>query len=823
MSKAPSIFGRKQLAVAVSAAILTACGGGSSNNNNDDDTSPSSSGGNYTLSTVGGTGGKATWGYGGDGGAINVYTEGDKGGVAVVRSGSADASFSSQRGGITPFLGVHPLEVTADTTVIKPNLWTDSQKYDGQPPSSHGLSTGDLYLDDNRVLRIFDGESAEYVVDTWVGDDIDYTRDPEVDDGRYYRYDNELYVAIAGDNVANLAAAGTPYYQGYADNIFLADEDDTVPDPEATGLSVAAGVTLTLELNDTTEADIDFRNDIVNRGVITTADFTATSRGRLRLNVDGSLFNHGTISTAGTDETRNAGSINIWAEYAAFNSGTITSAGADTTSSTDGGNADYLNFMSGYYTENTGTLNAAGGDSDNADGGSGDNIFIYSERGPVRNSGPLIATGGTGYGEDGGHGGSVVIMNNYAGDVLNSGDIDTSGGEGHAGWGGDGGEVNFYAYGGALISSGDITTVGGDSSTNEDAGDGGDVYAWISNGYSSWNYGTTPHKEVAFSGDIMTAGGTTGGDVNSGDGDGGNGGDFEIYTGDYDNGNEYTTGEAGVTLYGYNTLDTRGGSGQYPGEGGNVSLYAGYGWDDALYGYTTGPVVNHADILASAGAYTGSDSTGTHYAQGGGVSIETSYYYAEDNPEATATNTGDITSHGADGRNASSRYRLRGGGVWMWGFNGTDNSGSIAVNGGNDLSEDGSLNSYGGRGGVVDLYAELGAVVNSGAIDSHGGDAEAWGGPGSWWTAFYGPTVNNTGAIRGSGGDALEEVGGSGGYGGWVWMMGSNGFASVQNSGAVSLTPGANYVSYYGTYEGRENGYYKVIGPGCTGDCDQFN
>ena len=791
-----SPFNKKQLTMAVAAAILGGSLVGCSSDSGGGLPLVASVAGNSTISTAGGDGGTGATAYAGDGSSVDLYNYGGLGGVVVKRSGSANAKFSSQVKKITPFYGTNPLMVTSDETVEVVPYYTAIA--DGVVVVAGTLYVSSVAADG--VLRITTGTVTASATDLAVADGSNYRSSFNA---------NELYTAIGDDTTADLAAVGSPYYQFTTDSIYLADGDDTTADARATGLSVASGATLTLELQDTFEADVDFVNDVMNEGTITTADYTATDRGDLRI-YPSSLINKGTITTAGSGTVVNGGYITVWTDYSAISSGVITAAGADNAAGA-GGNANYINFGSDYYTENTGDWDNSGGNgSTGNNGGNANFVYLYSQYGPARNSGNITLTGGNG--DMGGTGNWFGIYNDAAGDVLNSGDIDTSGGAGSVTSGGDAGDIDLYGFGGRLASSGNITAMGGDAAANNNAGDGGYYYLYNANGYSSWGNGTTPQEGIDLSGDIILDGGNSSG-TGSG-GNGGNGGWFMAETDTYGNGNEYTNGDEAITLYGYTTIDTTGGDAQFAGEGGDVSLYTDYGWDDTLYTYTPGgPVTNGADIVASAGSYTGTANTGI--SRGGDVFLETSYNYADINPKVKVTNSGDITSNGANGLNATGNWHLEAGGIWAWGFNGVNNSGTITLNGGNDGSTDGDTTSRGGYSGWVEMYAELGAVVNSGNITANGGDAEYRAGYGSSWTALYGPSVKNSGKITGIGGASDNTIAGySPGYGGWVWMM-SPEPGSVKNSATITLTPGAGYSDVNPT----SNGYYKVIGASCTGDC----
>lgn len=785
------ILKKKELAFAVGMALFAGAMSGCSSS--DDGVV-----GNKTINTAGGNGGVE--GYAGDGGYIDVYNYGGLGGVHVKRTGKADTAFTSQKNKITPFLGMNPLEITSDTTI--PVVTSYTAIGDGV-----AVTAGDLYI--SSVL-------ADGILRTAAGIVTASGTDVAVTDGSLYIWSampNELYTAVGDDATADLAAAGTPYMPDGDNYIYTADEDDTTPDPDVTGLSVAAGKTLTMGLNYNGYVSyLYFDNDVVNHGTITTADANVTDRGDMWW-YPSSFISDGTVDTSGSGTVVNGGDLYIESDYASINASLMDSSGADNAAG-DGGDSGYIYLYGNRYTENTGTLNANAGNATGAgnDGGDVDSsgVYIYtSGYGSTFNSGDITAMGGDG--EIGGDGAWVGIYNEIGGKVLNSGDINTSGGTGSAGNGGDAGDVDIYGYGGNVASSGNITARGGDAALDFDAGDGGDLYLYGEPGDNSngWADGSLQNN-IDLSGDIDLDGGSA-----SGTGSGGDGGDFDIYLDNYGTGSVYVTSDAAITLHGYSTLNTSGGDAAFPGSGDDVDLYASYGYIEVPSDYTSGgSVSNAADIIASAGALTGTLDTGTYRIEGGDVNIETSYYayLGYITAEMTATNTGNITSNGGDGRNATNDGRLAAGDVIIWGYKGLSNTGNITVNGGNDLAADAGTDGVGGTSGSVMLYAEVGSAINTGTITANGGNGEYRGGDGSDWTAMFAPVVE-AGKITGKGGDAVATVPNySPGYGGWVWL---NGTVSTKAS-SVSLIPGAGYT----TVNPDMYGYYKVVGPHCEGDCN---
>lgn len=791
VKKQETMFKKKELALAVSVAMFGGLMTGCSSS------SDSGVAGNKTINTSGGNGGTGATAYGGDGDNVDFYLYGGLGGVHVKSTGSANTSFVSQQSKATPFLGLNPLEVTSDFTIAVAPL------YNGIADAV-AIVAGTVYAGTDGVLRTAAGAATAYATDV------------KVADGSVYRWSgntNELYTAVGDDATVDLAAAGTVYSRVNNQFVYTADADDTTNDPRITGISIAKNTTLTVENQYASYAYLRMNNDIVNHGTLTTTDATVTDRADLNIDVNG-FVSDGTIDTSGSGTVVNGGYVDIWSDYGTFNSGTINTSGADS-STGNGGNAGYIDIESGYYTENTGDLDASGGDSTFAtgSGGNADWVYVYSEYGSALNSGNIDSSGGNG--DNGGNGDWFGVYNDVGGRaVFNSGDLDISGGDGSAGTGGWGGDVDFYAYGAALANSGDIDVSGGDAAADFNAGGAGDIYFYTAPGNNSWGNGATPQGNIDISGDMNLAGGNA-----SGTGDGGNGGWFGGYVDNYDGaGNwEDIASDQAITLHGYSTIDTTGGDAQFPGRGGDVYLYANYGWDDATYTYAlAGPVSNAADINTSGGAYTGSVATAGNGAYGGSIYFETTYEYGHINPEITVTNSGDLTMNGGGGFNATSNWNNYAGGIWAWGYHGVTNTGTITANGGDDAAADGSVGAdgYGGYSGWIELYAEMGPVVATGAITANGGNGEYSAGDGSNWTAMFAPEVK-AGNITGIGGEADTTLATYyPGYGGWVWLMGTDGPNSV-SAGTITLTPGTNYTTLYPD----DNGYYKVVGPDCDGDC----
>jgi len=394
---------------------------------------------------------------------------------------------------------------------------------------------------------------------------------------------------------ADEPADGTPYMVASTPTVFIWNITGTwatqVGRTTVTGISVAAGTTLTLALNYTTYAWVTLSNDIENDGTITTDDNGAL-RGNLRLDL-ASYHGNSTIDTSGILDGQSGGYVQINPNYSFFNNGTIDTSGADSTAVV-AGDGGYVRIFANYGIENTGDITTDGGAASGSGttGGNAGSLDLQAYY-IVYNSGSLSCSGGDGV-DGGGDGNSISLYISQFGDLYNSGDLDTSGGDATAGDGGLGEAIAMNVYGGDLINSGNLTTRGGDTTESSSwGGNGGDIDIYTD--YSGAIYAYAPPGDVLFSGDVDTSGGLAVTEAGA-DGSGGSGGYFDIYA-DYD---YYPVGQR-VALLGYSGIDTSGGDGNYGGIGGNVDLYCDYGETDEIYTASCN-ITNEADINATGGS-----------------------------------------------------------------------------------------------------------------------------------------------------------------------------------------------------------------------------
>jgi len=591
-------------------------------------------------------------------------------------------------------------------------------------------------------------------------------------------------------------AAGTPYLVEGSSDLRISDGDGDLSNEDAvTGISVVAGVTLTLELNYILTAEVLLDNDIDNDGTITTVDRDGDQRGNLSLDLY-SYHGNGTIDTSGTLDGQSGGYVQINSGNSFFNNGRIDTSGADSTART-AGNGGYVEIYAYYGIENTGDITTDGGAATGGGDAGGDAGYLdFAADFNLNNSGNLSCRGGDGV-NGGGYGNWIQLYagDSDFGDLHNSGNLDTSGGDSAADDGGSGGDIEMYAYGGYIVNSGNLTTKGGDNTDpSSDAGDGGSVYLEVS-------FQNLPARDVLFSGNVDASGGLAVTETGA-TGRGGSGGNFEIYA-EYEN---YPLGQR-IALLGYSGIDASGGDGNFTGDGESVQLYCYPGYDD-LAGFDTAgcSITNEADINTAGGSVVvAATNIPANGGNGGDVYMET--IDGDDYGEfyldiEKVVNSGDIDTSGGDNLEADSSAGGAGS-VWIWGYNGVTNSGNITARGGDDLGTDGGTTGFGNDGNDLQLYAELGPVSNSGALSTDGGDGEYSAGDASV-IELFGPEVSNSGALAANGGNADPSLADStGGDGAEVNLDSPDGLGitqtgTVTNHGGTGTTAGSDGDYYLG-------------------------
>ena len=260
-----------------------------------------------------------------------------------------------------------------------------------------------------------------------------------------------------------------------------------------------------------------------------------------------------------------------------------------------------------------------------------------------------------------------------------------------------------------------------------------------------------------------------------------------------------------VALLGYAGIDASGGNGNYGGNGGYVELFCEQSF--LFLTDTDTPscnITNEVDINATGGSVVATaTATPADGGSGGSLNIWTDQDYGMYNLDLDkVANSGNIDTSGGDSLESNISWAGVAGYVWIWGFNGVTNSGNIAARGGDDLGTDGGITGYGNSGDILQLYAGLGPVTNSGDLTTIGGYGEYRGGYAEN-IELFGPEVSNSGALAANGGDADPSLAGSWGGDGYdVELFSPDGMQGITQTGTVTNDGGT------GALPGSDGDYY---------------
>jgi hypothetical protein len=616
-------------------------------------------------------------------------------------------------------------------------------------------------------------------------------------------------------------AAGTAYQLDGSGIVRISDGNGTLKDEApVTGIDVGPGTVLTLDLNSdmNTRANLALSHDLHNQGTITTLNTAANTRGGIILEVAQYIANS-EIDTAGTATTPDGGDVHIFAQYSIYNGGSINSSGADVAGAGAAGTGGTIDLVAQQTLENTGKLDAHGGRSDSDRGGSGGDIYLRAVNGSIYNSRNLVNHGGEG--TAGGHGGAIQLMSSYGNGIRNSGRLQNYGGLGLSDAGGSAGQILMNTQGGAIYSSGFIDAYGGDTRQTASNGGSGDVIMF------NTSFTTTTlaaplaiaagpsipldQLDIRLSGDINTSGGDS---PAGGSGSGGSGGMIQIMQIGPIRGDTRT--EPVVELLGYKAIDARGGDGNQGGTGGPVDWRMFTGVSLTGTPLPGGDIVNEAAITTRGGDVDPA-STGPGEGGGGGpVFFQgiTEFTFPFDDDEESLVNRGDIDASSGDSLNSINSSAMAAI-VSLYNRGPVTNRGGIDCSGGDDLATDKGADGYGHGAGPIQLLS-MSQVVNSGVLNSNGGNGEYLGGNGQG-VRLAGTLVDNSAAINATGGNANADVPGSaGGNGGGVELISPDDYMAVFNSAAVDVSAG----------EGESAGDpgYDLEGGIClSGDCIPTN
>ena len=606
-------------------------------------------------------------------------------------------------------------------------------------------------------------------------------------------------------------AVGQVYY--YEGSLYIYDGAMTevdVPQPElgteatvVTGINIAEGATLTFSSSSDSTLSIDFEDDVINSGTITTAN-----------SEDDTTF-HLTISARvyeGSGDVIQPGSaFNLYADLV-INNGTISTKGP-TDTSREGGSGSI--GISGGAIANNGSLISEGFDNPTGTAGAGASIRLAGF--VISNSGSIDASTGVGANESVIGGGYVSLQGAYA--VANTGSIDVSGEDGIAdadASGGAGGyigmilapinidvivsetedeELNEIAeeiialYGDDvapfILNIGSLNAEGGAGAGTGDGGEGGSIGFAIEEdgGYfgpriaaeeiiveeAEEEIEPAPPAHVEITGQLSLNGGSAGVDGYSG----ASGGSIYVYqTASVESTNDlHISGITEINMNGGNGTTNEG------GEGGYLDIETDAYFDDEEEleeGQTLNApnIVFDTNINANGGNSTASEGSYVYGATGGYIDIE-AYSGSETGGNVDFNSAVEINSGSVNGtaNNVEIYYTY-------FDVDATNDilvAGSINGRGGdvNITPAAESSDSYiGGYGAYIYMYSEQGDVTLSSDIDVSGGNSPSDGGEGGS-IEIYADTgsIAITGSVTANGGDADSTVEGSvGGDSGEIYL-----------------------------------------------------
>ncbi|MGD9010666.1 MAG: hypothetical protein PVG41_22255, partial [Desulfobacteraceae bacterium] len=515
--------------------------------------------------------------------------------------------------------------------------------------------------------------------------------------------------------VAAEPAAGTPYLVASDTSLRISDGNTVLSDePAVTGLSVATGVTLTVELNmnSATSGGIVFSNDVINNGTMTPVDIDATQRGDFAFSAANYFGGSGSaIETSGRLDGQHGGDIRIvttMAAGSAINSmSTLDSSGADHPGGSGGNGGDII--FAGYESlENSGSIFSRGGNGDSGAGGNAGTITVQTGIGHLYNDGDINADGGSGSTNGGDGANAILNCGPISGgeELRNSGAVSVRGGEAAGGDGGSAGYVGLLVYGSNLLHNAAIDASGGNTSDPAfNGGAGGQIQF-----QARPDSGLIPAGSLEISGDLICRGGIAAAD---GTGNGGDGGAVMIFV-DASGYVSTTTGLPApaaqrLSLVGYAALDVSGDTGNTGGSGGMLLIENnGDRWDSGGAVFVddpSGDVINEAALTARGGSVA-TDATVLPAVggAGGSVTLQGDVETTEVSVSAEQiTNSGTIDCSGGDSLALTAYPGDNGGIIELRTTNDVNNDAALISRGGSDMVDDDTLTTGFGHGGAVTL------------------------------------------------------------------------------------------------------------------------
>lgn len=565
---------------------------------------------------------------------------------------------------------------------------------------------------------------------------------------------------VAAMDEASLAD-GTVFARADDTALFVWDGTNGVA-RRATGLSVAADVTVTLPITNSFGAsgiELSFARDVSVAGTLTTVS-TAGQRGRLRISARQiHLAATSTLALQGGADERGA-LLDLLASGDLVALGAIDTTGASGTAGFSGGDVN-VNASGALYT--AGTIVTVGGSGTAGAAGNGGSVSLASATRILCNAADITTDGGDADGVAG-NGGAIHFGDDcvYGAvvDIRNSGDLRARGGNESGACSGPcsagaGGDVRFIAIGGsAIFSSGSLDTRGG-VSENVRGGAGGPI------GLRSGQF-TPPGARVVLyevSGNITTFGG-------DGHAGGGHGGGVEVS-------NLGGVGSA-TRFLGYASVTTDGGDGDSGGGvGGSLSFLPEMDWTEGGHGLYV-----YSNVSATGG--DGGDANG---GEGGSIAFRPAFSQVEGGSSSlenvVIVGTIDLSGgRGTTGGQSGSISANDGCGPAL-SATGIRVAGDITLDGGDGT--DGS----GGAAGRVFLITARGAVSVSGTIHTVGGASTSSQGGYFAGSSFFGAPTRFSADVTAGGGSG----GTTGGVADDIAILSAGAASTV--TGTITLAGGA--------------------------------
>ena len=607
---------------------------------------------------------------------------------------------------------------------------------------------------------------------------------------------NDLYVFLNGDMRLHLKTSAG--------------------DEVITGLTVPAGATLILPVNDTAlnAVALIFANSVVIDGTLKT-EVSGTNlyleAGNAGSTITGNqsllqVSSTGSVTTAGT--TGNGGNLFLFSWGGLINQGVTQGGnqrGLDASGlAGSGGNAGFIELESFGFLYNTGTVTARGGSNAAGAGGNGNRIAMTAFNASLNTIGTLDNSGGDGSG-NGGAGGAVYLLGGIndvtkpsnpfgftnistaTGRVLIGGTLTSNGGQSQSGIGGSaGGNNNGPTAPGIFLESGEsggllvnarITARGGATTTGSSGGSGGTLTLNQHFGPSFTSDNSAPIEGIKLGSVIDLSGGAS---VSAGNG--GAAGNIIIsnnFSPDAYPSQTSSTGTAGLELIeldGYFSINLSGGDAGTGGDAGAFHIYTASPMSASVV-FPAPAISNAVPITARGGDGNQQTGRGGHggfldWQVGGKTPKDYNNAFQEQISVLTSTGAIDISggagdSGGTAGDLSFYGYTLKSNGIYLRanGGKGTTTGGngsaSLTMNATLSLANSSVIASAGGSGvtggsgGHVGLFAGK-QVTNSAGISANGGNGTANGGNGNKIELASGQrATSTTGALnvaKGSGG-----------------------------------------------------------------------